>query len=92
MPVLICAFLEYRTKAGLLDSRLAVFSKPVRPKYSCGAIVVFEQAAKALSAYDRSPKSAVDRSVGRKQQDVALAHVIPLRMKMLHELRQRTSQ
>ena len=64
----------------------------VRPKYSCGTTVVFEQAAKALSAYDRSPKPAVDRSVGRKQQDVALALVIPLRMKMLHELTQRTSQ
>jgi hypothetical protein len=64
----------------------------VRPKYSFGTIVVFEQAAKALSAYDRSPKPAVDRSVGRKQQDIALALVIPLRMKMLHELTQRTSQ
>jgi hypothetical protein len=55
-------------------------------------IVVFEQAAKALSAYDRSPKPAVDRGVGWKHQDVALALVILLLMKMLHELTQRTSQ
>src|SRR5437870_13128672 len=64
----------------------------VRQKYSRGARVVFEQTAETISAVERFSMLAVALIIARKQQNVPLALMIPLRMKVLHKLPQCTSQ
>jgi len=56
----------------------------VRAKYSCGTPEPF-------SAPDRASTPTMSLIIGGKQQNVALALVIPLRMKLLYELDQRAS-
>jgi hypothetical protein len=48
--------------------------------------VIFEQTAEAFSAVDRSRAATVGLVFGGKKQEVALALVIPLSVKVLHEL------
>jgi len=67
----------------------AVLVQPVWSKNSCGfARVVFQESPEPFATLYRACTLAVlaDR---RKEQDVALALVIPLVMKMRHILRQR---
>jgi len=71
--------------------QLQPFSLPVSAKYSCGTPVVLKQSAEPFSATDRASTPTMSLIVGEKQQNVALALVIPLRMKVLHELDQRAS-
>ena len=63
----------------------------VGPRNSCGMPVVLEQSTEAFSATNRFSTSTIARIADRKQQNVALALVISLLMKVLHELGQGTS-
>jgi hypothetical protein len=74
------------------DGKIAwSYPNPVWAKYSCGTPVVPKQSAEPFSAPDRASTPTMSVIVGGKQQSVALALVIPLRMKVLHELDQRVS-
>jgi hypothetical protein len=72
-----------------MENAQATFSQIV---WDLREAAVLEQPSKSFSAEERSWLPSMSFAVARKQENVALALMIPLSMKVLHELAQRAPQ